>query len=366
MTITTSPMLALVPGTRTAPGTGANTERPVFFLGTHHPGWLKTAAMPLFISDRRLRTYRNLPRAQSMWALDSGGFTELSRHGKWDHGPSARQYAARIRRYRDEIGHLAWAAPQDWMCEPAIIAKTGLTITEHQRRTIDSVLCLRDLNPDLPVIPVLQGWTVTDYLRCADSYQRAGIDLSAEPLVGLGSVCRRQATTQTELILTALHAHGINRLHGFGVKIQGLIRCGHLLVSADSMAWSFAARHQPPLPGCEIRHINCANCPRYAANWYWHVCASLNRNIFTQLPLFDFHGGAALCPVPQPRTTGTNSLMKKHSPRCTPPDMTPGSITSGMPPPAPAQSGYAATSATSTPPLANSCAPSPPWECRTA
>ena len=47
------------------------------------------------------------------------------------------------------------------------------------------------------------------------------------------------------------------------------------------------------------------------------------------------------------------------------PDMTPGSITSGTPPPAPAPSGCAATSATSTPPPASSCAPSPRSACRT-
>ncbi len=284
-------MLALVPGTRTAPGAGANTDRPVFFVGTHHPGWLRTAIMPLFISDRRLHTYRTLPRAVSTWALDSGGFTELSRYGTWDHGPAPSQYAARIRRYREEIGHLAWAAPQDWMCEPAITTRTGLTVAEHQRRTIDSVLCLRDLDPGLPVIPVLQGWTVSDYLRCADAYQHAGIHLSTEPLVGLGSICRRQATVHIELIITALRACGITRLHGFGVKISGLTRCGALLASADSLAWSYAARHQPPLPGCELRHINCANCPRYAARWYAHVRAELRKHAFTQLPLFDLPGG---------------------------------------------------------------------------
>jgi hypothetical protein len=122
-------MLALVPGTLPAPGTGANTDLPVFFVGIHHPGWLRTASMPLFVSDRRLRGYKTLPRAATAWALDSGGFTELSRYGTWDHGPTPARYAARIRRYQDEIGHLAWAAPQDWMCEPAITARTGLTVS---------------------------------------------------------------------------------------------------------------------------------------------------------------------------------------------------------------------------------------------
>ena len=83
-------------------------------------------------------------------------------------------------------------------------------------------------------------------------------------------------------LITVLHERGITRLHGFGFKIQGLIQCGHLLASADSMAWSYAARRHPPLPGCETRHINCANCPRYAYRWYSHVRASLTWPRYTQ------------------------------------------------------------------------------------
>lgn len=288
---TSQPVLALVPGTCPVPDTGANTGPLTFYLGTHHPGWLRTAQVPLFISDRRLRAYKTLPAARSAWALDSGGFTELSAHGTWDHGPTPRAYAARIRRYRDHIGHLAWAAPQDWMCEPFITAKTGLTVAEHQRRTVANLLRLRDLGPDLPVIPVLQGWTVGDYLRCADLYEHAGITLATEPLVGIGSVCRRQATTAAQALITCLRAHGITHLHGFGFKIGGLIRCGHLLTSADSMAWSFAARRQPPLPGCETRHRTCANCPRYAYQWHTRVHASLPTHRHTQLALFPADGG---------------------------------------------------------------------------
>ncbi len=292
---TSSPMLALAPGTHPVPGTGANTGSwPLtFYLGTHHPGWLRTADIPLFISDRRLRSYKRFPAARSPWALDSGGFTELSSHGTWEHGPTPRQYAARIRRYRDDIGHLAWAAPQDWMCEPFITARTGLPVTAHQRRTVANLLHLRSLDPELPVIPVLQGWTLTDYLHCADLYEHHGINLAAEPLVGVGSVCRRQATTEVHALITALHARGITRLHGFGFKISGLTQCGHLLTSADSMAWSYAARRRPPLPGCQGRHLNCANCPRYAYQWYEHVGASLRGPRCTQLTLFGTGDGAA-------------------------------------------------------------------------
>jgi hypothetical protein len=239
---------------------------PRFFLGTHQPGWLADSPVPLFVSDRRLRHVKQSLPAVCDWALDSGGFTELSTFGTWDNGPTPREYVDRIRRYRVAVGRLQWAAPQDWMCEPWIVAKTGLTVLEHQWRTIDNLFDLRALAPDLPIIPVLQGWRVDDYIRHIDLYRAVGVDLAEEPLVGVGSVCRRQGTDEIGEVFAAIRDAGVSRLHGFGVKALGLRRYGHLLTSADSMAWSMQARREPPLPGCSS-HINCANCRRYAYGW---------------------------------------------------------------------------------------------------
>jgi hypothetical protein len=236
---------------------------PVFYLGTHQPHWLWRVAFPLFISHRQLARRRTVHPATCRWALDSGGFTELTLHGRYV--MTAAQYAEAVATYADRIGNLDFAAPMDWMCEPAITARTGLTVAEHQHRTLANYLQLRELAPGLPFIPVLQGWDLADYLACADLYASADVDLAAAPLVGVGSVCRRQAAGQTAVIITALAERGI-RLHGFGVKTGGLHLYGHLLASADSMAWSFAARRAPALPGCTT-HRNCANCLAYAAAW---------------------------------------------------------------------------------------------------
>ncbi|MFB6396712.1 hypothetical protein [Polymorphospora lycopeni] len=255
-------------------------------LGSHQPGWLSRARVPLFVSDRRLRVYKTLPVAAAPWACDSGGFTELQKYGRWTVTPA--EYVARLRRYRDHIGHLLWAAPQDWMCEPIVIgggiaagqrfAGTGLSVAEHQRRTVANYAQLRDLAPDLPIIPVVQGWQPDDYLRCVDLYQSMiGLDLTTVPLVGLGSVCRRQGTRDAGLILRALHLRGVRRLHGFGFKVLGLAEHGHLLTSADSMAWSIDARRRPPLPGHAARHKNCANCLTYALNWATTVRATARK-----------------------------------------------------------------------------------------
>lgn len=237
-----------------------------FYLGTHMPNWLTKLNIPLFISHRTLNKYRTLPTANTSWALDSGGFTELSMHGQWT--TTANDYTTAVRRYRNEIGHLDWAAPQDAMCEPWILDKArnwlGGTVHAHQTWTTTNLLQLRTLAPDLPFIPVIQGWELDDYHRHIDMYTTAGIDLTTEPVVGIGSVCRRQATHQIEHIIRTIAGHGI-RLHGFGVKTAGIARYGQHLTSADSLAWSFGGRQIRPCPQRPV--ASCANCLHHALDW---------------------------------------------------------------------------------------------------
>lgn len=249
-----------------------------FYLGTHMPHWLTLADFPMFVSHRRLAGRRSLPRALGPWALDSGGFTELSMYGEWRTTPA--EYIAATRRYAQEIGGMRWAAPQDWMCELFMLVRTGLTIAQHQAATIASYLTLRSAAPDLPFIPVLQGWTLTDYLRHVDAYTRVGVDLTAEDTVGVGSVCRRQGTGQIAAIVSSLAAQGL-RLHGFGVKTKGLGTYAPYLASADSLAWSSRGRREP---GCAPGHSTEANCLRFARTWRDRVVAAAAGP--TQLDLF--------------------------------------------------------------------------------
>lgn len=106
-----------------------------FYLGTHQPGWLaRDLGVPFLVSHRRLAGRRTLPRATTSWACDSGGFVELSLHGRWR--TNAATYVAAVRRYATEIGRLDWAAPMDHMVEQHVLARTGATVETHQRRTV--------------------------------------------------------------------------------------------------------------------------------------------------------------------------------------------------------------------------------------
>lgn len=213
-------------------------------------------------------------RAKAEWGLDSGGFSELSIFGKWH--TTARQYVDEVLRWSEKIGRLSFAAIQDWMCEPIMLQKTGLSIREHQHRTVASYLQLRDMAPSIPWLPVLQGWEEEDYLRHFEDYNQAGVDLLSFDYVGLGSVCRRQHTDMAEQLIARLSGMGL-KIHAFGFKQLGLRRVWRHLRSSDSMSWSFEARQagKPFDPSCT--HKNCANCFLYAFIWRNHLMMELAR-----------------------------------------------------------------------------------------
>ena len=247
---------------------------PTFYLGTAQVVWLGRTSVPLFISRRRFDQLKSYPRAEGPWALDSGGFTELHKYGGWR--LSAVDYAEKVRRYAEDVGRLEWVAPQDWMCERSALTATGLTVAEHQRLTVENFLELRQLLGDV-VVPVLQGWELADYLDHAEQYERSGVDLEAERLVGVGSICRRDADAAIAALLGVLHPI---RLHAFGVKGAALVANADRLASADSMAWSWQARHSAPLSGHS--HRSCNNCLDYALRWRDKTLRSLNQ---LRLPL---------------------------------------------------------------------------------
>lgn len=193
-----------------------------------------------FISVNRLWQRRKAGLFQpKRWIMDSGAFTEISTHGEYRQEPEV--YAAEIDRWA-AVGELELAVSQDYMCEPFILERTGLDVQTHQRKTIERYDRIRNAS-SATIMPVLQGYAIEEYLNHADAY---GDRLRPGMRVGVGSVCKRNTSVQqVEEILCAIRdARPGLLLHGFGVKTTAL---GSSLVweclhSADSMAWSFAAR----------------------------------------------------------------------------------------------------------------------------
>lgn len=216
-----------------------------FYIGLHQPSDARHFPR-VCISVNRVRGRRSPvvigQENNGSALLDSGAFTELAAHGCYRH--TVNEYAAAVRRLHNLINLDACVA-QDYMCEPFMVAKTGLSVAEHQRLTIERYDAL--LAEDLPcyVLPVLQGYSPGDYVRHIDAY---GGRLEPHMWVGVGSVCKRnsQPASVARVLQAIKRARPDLRLHGFGVKLTALQHPAvrDLLYSADSMAWSYSARKQ--------------------------------------------------------------------------------------------------------------------------
>lgn len=216
-----------------------------FYVGTDAPNHLQYLERA-FLSVNRIKNRKSMFTANE-WIMDSGAFTQISTHG--DFQMTTEDYARHINRFQ-ECGSLLAVVSQDWMCEPFVLKTTGLTVREHQERTIDRYLRLQSIS-EVYVMPVIQGYAISEYLAHIRMYGGA---LATYAWVGVGSVCKRNANVgEIEDILSAIkHARPDLRLHGFGLKTTAL-KSGtvvELLESADSMAWCYAARKQGRNPHC--------------------------------------------------------------------------------------------------------------------
>jgi hypothetical protein len=118
------------------------------------------------ISVNRLRN-RKSDFAVNNWMLDSGAFTELFRFGHYRH--SVQQYADCIKRWRT-CGNLLAAVSQDYMTEPFILEKTGLTVKDHQRLTIERYDERLACDTGVYILPVLQGYRPEEYVSHLHQY----------------------------------------------------------------------------------------------------------------------------------------------------------------------------------------------------
>lgn len=216
-------------------------QKVLFYTGLHQPSDAKHFERA-FISVNRVEK-RLAPIGAGSWIMDSASFTEVSTYGR--HRRDVRDYA-RVIEWWALRPNLVAAVAQDYMCEPFIVKKTGLTVQKHQELTVERYLSLlQNVRTLCYIMPVLQGYAPEEYVRHIDMYAET---LAHGAYVGVGSVCKRNSdVAAVEAVLVAVKRRRPDlRLHGFGLKTTAftsrLVRA--LLYSADSMAWSLAARNQ--------------------------------------------------------------------------------------------------------------------------
>jgi hypothetical protein len=212
----------------------------IFFCGMDDPH--NAAKVPAaFVSVKRLMRRKRVGFPVRKWIMDSGAFTTIAQHGGYPH--PVGDYARYIRDYATN-GCLMAAVAQDYMCEPQMLQRTGLTVADHQRLTIERYDQLRHEDVGgVYIMPVLQGYGASDYIRHIADY---GHRLLPRAWIGVGSVCKRNSDPLAiaHVLLAIKSVRPDLRLHGFGLKITALASriVQLLLFSADSMAWSFHAR----------------------------------------------------------------------------------------------------------------------------
>lgn len=185
--------------------------------------------------------FRRKPLGCRELLLDSQAFMKLRLYGGYPEPPEA--YAAKVEHIARLVPRLT-AVTEDYMCEPFMLQKTGLTLFDHQWLTIERYEAIRAvLRSDIYLMPVLQGYRPREYVWHIDMW---GDHLPYGAWVGVGSICKRNTDPAAiRAVLLAIKTQRPDlRLHGFGVKITALASptVRQLLHSADSMAWSSAGR----------------------------------------------------------------------------------------------------------------------------
>lgn len=186
---------------------------------------------------RNVMTFRNSDSLRvtdpvaDRYVLDSGGYTAMQEFGgdfPWsvtDYHEWARDMYA---------GHpFEWVAAMDLACEGAF--DDDISVAQRVDQTIENTLALLDHDPEYPVLPVLQGRTVDEWVGCYDRLRDHGVD---PEYAGVGTLCRQTSGKDIAAILQALRARtDIDVFHGFGVKATAFSH-GASFWTADSNAWA--------------------------------------------------------------------------------------------------------------------------------
>lgn len=218
-----------------------------------------------------------LPEASDLYetpfALDSAGFVAHLMFKK--KGPQEGMAGIYPWSYQQYI-ELAGLLQPDWWSQPDLATEDGIAGNQEEiDYRIDATATLLEgtlrivyawqnelartesattvQNMLKPPVPIIQGRTVSDYLRSLDLlmgvWERWQPWLAAPALIGIGSVCRRHLQDPKDGLYAILK--GLDgrlptgsKVHLFGVKGTALEEVQKLdwVASADSLAWDYGAR----------------------------------------------------------------------------------------------------------------------------
>lgn len=216
----------------------------LFFIGLN-PRWQMYKFLPSGLNvmysafgfwDNKRKEWRKRAKFKNCFGLkwlDCGGFTALNHYD--DYPFSVVNYANLVARLKPN-----YYATMDYPCEPDISRLSLMTNKERIKNTIRNAVELKRWENQIKgeMIPVIQGYTLEEYLYCLDLYAENNL---IRDYMAVGSMCRRISNEQlAELIPGIYHkaqSLGCNKLHFFGLKLSSqLIPFEDMIYSRDSAA----------------------------------------------------------------------------------------------------------------------------------
>lgn len=216
------------------------------------PVMISANALAKWENDGGVRTFkgwntRGLERVSAAGAqihIDSAGFVAMVLRGGYDWTPE---------HYIEGLcanPAISRFSAMDY-CLEREISKDRTGIEDRISRTINLNWRCHRLSLDAKcrdrLMPIIQGETTDDYLRCFDAI--SGMVRAGET-IGVGSMCRRPTggDTGSNAVVEALDRRLPTdvRLHLFGIKSDGAeaaSRYGNRIASIDSQAYGMRARH---------------------------------------------------------------------------------------------------------------------------
>jgi len=185
-----------------------------------------------------------IPNSTERLFLDSGGYSFFIKWGKYPF--SVEEYVSFANQIQDEYP-LTEVAIMDYACEPDINRTNLKTNKERIDSTIQNALSCIDYEPNLPWVPIVQGYTLQEYRYCLDQYKEVGLYDDDFHLWAIGSLCARKKVGGIRKIVVDLSREINYPIHTFGMTITALKdpQIFFNIHSSDSGAWSFNAKsHQ--------------------------------------------------------------------------------------------------------------------------
>ena len=201
-----------------------------FFIGLN-PRWQMYRFLPAGINvmysaagfwnerKKEWRKGKKFRRSFGLRFLDSGGYLMLLKYGHYPF--SVVNYANLVARLNP-----TFYATMDFACEPDLISQESVRLRSVASRiegTVKNAVKLAEWEGQLPgqMVPVIQGYTIDDYLHCLKLHNEAG---TIRDYMAVGSMCRRTDGNEISEIVTQLfyaaNRYGVYKLHYFGLKLS--------------------------------------------------------------------------------------------------------------------------------------------------